>query len=497
MPTAWVEGLTQGREWKPIPKAKATSKATEEWLAERAGGEPCEHLRSAITRAALWFAENGRDGAHDYMRDLVWGLIRDARDGHRGISTALAATQRAFLAEVRDRRSLADAEGEWQRALDGAVAGVRADGVEPGEEDDCDLGLDAWRTTTEEPDTAELYKKLGTILTRSDLDALPDPEPLIEGMLTYRSAVLMVGATGTNKTFSALGMACSVATGRPWLGHRVALTGPVVYVVGEGAFGLKNRIAAWEEHNGTTVPPDRLLFLLRPASLTDRDFWRALTALVRERSARLVILDTFSSLAPDADETTEAATATRRLADLSADNDCTAILVHHTGWGPQDRARGGSQLESNVDEVLVLEKADPKDPNGPVSLTRKKVKEGPAGARIWVERTEVGSSAVLEKSLPPVEDEAKRGPNRNDIQIGLLAWVEEHPQETQAQILRAIQAEMRIGEKKAKTEFDALVRDGMLVQKTIERLENGRPRKRDVWEARSIRIQAPRGSTSE
>jgi hypothetical protein len=207
----------------------------------------------------------------------------------------------------------------------------------------------------------------------------------------------MVGATQSNKTFVSVGLGLSVATGKPWLGHRVAVKGHVVFVIGEGAHGLAGRIAAWETEHGVTVPHRRVSFVLKPASLTEPFFWEALAVHAKERRAKLVILDTMSSLAPGADETKDAAAIMRAMSDLVSDIDGSAILVHHTGWGPQDRARGGSQFESNADEVIVTEKTGDKDDKNPVvTIKRKKVKESEAGRVIQVRRKLVATSAVLE-----------------------------------------------------------------------------------------------------
>lgn len=241
------------------------------------------------------------------------------------------------------------------------------------------------------------YGSLGRIVDRTELPSLPKPVPMIEGWLDTRSSVVMIGATGTNKTFTLLGWACSVATGVPWLGHEVAIDpSPVIYVVGEGASGFDSRIAAWEAEHETEVPRDRLLLLLQPDSLTDETFWEELGDLARQVGSRLVILDTFSSLAPDADETSDAARVVRRMSDLSTEIDGAVILAHHTGWGPQNRARGGSQLEANPDGTVVLQKLDEKDPDSVVSVWRKKDKDGPSGKTIHVARVPVGRSCVLE-----------------------------------------------------------------------------------------------------
>ena len=220
------------------------------------------------------------------------------------------------------------------------------------------------------------------MLRRSELAKLPSVEPLIEGMLSLRAAAVLFGPTGAGKTFVALSWAYSVGTGTTWLG-RAATRCRSLYVVGEGAFGLDHRVSALERAWGVEVDDESLIFSVKPASFTDRKTWAELTAEAVDLGVRFVLLDTFSSLAPDADETKDAPTFTRRLSDLAGAIDGTAVVVHHPGWSDSDRTRGGYQLEANVDEVLRLS-GGPASPI--VELTRKKVKEGPAGPSMWLRR---------------------------------------------------------------------------------------------------------------
>ena len=233
-----------------------------------------------------------------------------------------------------------------------------------------------------------------TLLRRSKLRDLPPVAPLIDGVMSLRSSVVLVGGTGLGKTFLALSWACSVTTGLHWLGqpvHRVK----GLFVVGEGATGLDARVSAWEQTWHTSVDDDDLIFSVKPDSLANPNTWAQMREQCLDLHIRFVILDTFSSLAPDADETKDAASITRRLSDFTADIDGTGALIHHPGWGDAGRTRGGSQLEANVDEVIVL-KGD-KD-SELVEMTRKKVKEGSSGESRWLGRRAAFDSIVIESA---------------------------------------------------------------------------------------------------
>lgn len=241
-----------------------------------------------------------------------------------------------------------------------------------------------------------------TIMRRSQLRNLPPVEPLIEGVISLRSTVMLVGSTGAGKTFLTVSWACAIGTGTAWLGRPVHRA-RVLYTVGEGANGLDDRVGAWEQAWGVKVGDDDVIFSIRPASLTEVDTWVEMRATAAALGCRVVVLDTFSSLAPDADETKDAATVLRRMADLAAAIDGTVILVHHPGWGDVTRARGGSQLEANADEVLILHGTNT-DPM--IALERKKVKEGVAGDKTWLRRKAAHGSVVIEGVAPQERAEA-------------------------------------------------------------------------------------------
>lgn len=262
-------------------------------------------------------------------------------------------------------------------------------------------GADEW---TGEPDTEGPSRFTRTLMRRSELRALPPVEPLIDGVLSRRSSAVLVGPTQVGKTLTSLAWACSVATGTPWLGrgtHRA----PVLYVVGEGANGLDARVNAWEQAWRTKVDDEALTFAVKPDSLRNHRTWREMGEAARDLRAGLVVLDTFSSLAWDADEVKDAPLITRWMSDLAGHIEGNTLLVHHPGWSDAGRTRGGSQFESNVDEVVVLRGNGHSDL---VQLERKKVKEGPSGGTFWLRRRALFGSCVMESARASDADEPMR-----------------------------------------------------------------------------------------
>lgn len=246
--------------------------------------------------------------------------------------------------------------------------------------------LDSLREWFPEGQETEHRNRLGRIMSRSELEELPPINPLIPGWLSTPSAAILVGKYGLGKTAVTLAMACSVATGTRFLGLEVKQA-RVLYIVGEGVRGIPQRFRAWEKAWGVKVPDSELLVMDRFAqggSLRDPQTWEQITELCLEHGVKFVVLDTLSALASDSDETKDAPAIVRGLNDLAQQIDGTALLVHHPGWGSEKRARGGSQLHANLDEVLILSSAS--DESEYLSVTVDKSKDGASGKTHYLHR---------------------------------------------------------------------------------------------------------------
>src|SRR5688500_5170482 len=94
------------------------------------------------------------------------------------------------------------------------------------------------------------YSELAKLITVRDLLAFKEPRWLINGFIHENEIGFLWGEPNCGKTFVALDWALSIASGKRWLGVYDVLTGPVVYMAGEGAGGLQKRIHAWMEKHG-------------------------------------------------------------------------------------------------------------------------------------------------------------------------------------------------------------------------------------------------------
>jgi AAA domain/IclR helix-turn-helix domain len=212
------------------------------------------------------------------------------------------------------------------------------------------------------------------VVNRAGLHALPKPRPLIENTLDVGTVALLAGYYGTLKSFVALDWSCCIATGFAWHARPVDAAGRVLYVAAEGAYGINQRITAWERYRHTTVPADHLDVLPTGVNLGSAADVAELSELVTAGRYRFVVLDTLAKAMAGMDENSakDMGIAVAALyAIRAATAEGTVLVVHHSG---KDRTtiRGSSALEAGVDTVHTTE-GDAKA----LMLTRTKRKDGP------------------------------------------------------------------------------------------------------------------------
>lgn len=132
LPTAWVHGLTHGRADNREARTPLTTPEAQAALTLFNTGEPCRDVTRALTKRVQDLTNPGHGSRHDIMLVATERLVRLGIAGHTGITTALTQLRTAFLTAVTGERAPGEAEAEWDRSLQGALANVHTvDTVDP------------------------------------------------------------------------------------------------------------------------------------------------------------------------------------------------------------------------------------------------------------------------------------------------------------------------------------------------------------------------------
>ena len=186
---------------------------------------------------------------------------------------------------------------------------------------------------------------------------------MIPDCLPSGAYALLVGASGTFKTFLALDIALSIATGVnfPWAGNwpKIGSSGSVLFSVGEGRPEFRKRVLAWEKHWWGGRHAEGLV-LADPVPLIAEDlnpYLDGALAMCKD-GYKLVVIDTVGRAMQGVNENAQehASSFTKMVEKLQRELGCTVLALHHAGHG-ENRARGSSVFQADADTVLLTERA--------------------------------------------------------------------------------------------------------------------------------------------
>jgi len=207
---------------------------------------------------------------------------------------------------------------------------------------------------SENPTQKRLAKLKAALVTTSGLDDIPDPVPVVDGILYLDSLAWLYGKPGSGKSFVALDWAGCVANGLHWQ-YREVTRGPVLYLVAEGVSGIKRRVRAWEA--AFRQPMDNVTFLPVAVQLLDGVDLAALLLLVEELQPSLVVVDTQARVTVGADENSNGEMGRVVAAADKIRQACRGcvLMVHHSGKTGLD-LRGASAFEGAATSIIKVTK---------------------------------------------------------------------------------------------------------------------------------------------
>jgi hypothetical protein len=191
-------------------------------------------------------------------------------------------------------------------------------------------------------------------------------EWLIQDVLPRRGFSALFGPPGSFKSFVALDIAHSIATGTPWMGKEVSTPGAVLYICGEGHGGVGARIRACRLHHKTE--PGAKVFVIRHqlnlrSSKEDiQQLHLAIGNLVQREDIRfeLVQVDTLARAFGGGNEndSSDMGAFIASLSKIQRLLDCALQIVHHVGKDITKGLRGHSSLLGALDTELELQRLD-------------------------------------------------------------------------------------------------------------------------------------------
>ena len=228
-------------------------------------------------------------------------------------------------------------------------------------------------------------------LVRADRMEFLEPEFLVQGLVETDAMGVIFGDPGGGKSFFALDMAASIATGRDFHG-RETRKGAVIYICGEGHNGIKRRLRAWEKQHDARLDDAPLYVSSAPAQFLDAESIQMVMQAIEEAAEEaaepvaMIIIDTLNRNMGGGDEnaTADMSRFVAAVDDVRRAYDATTMIVHHTGHGNKERARGSMALLGAVDCEFRVEKSD-----AFLTITCTKMKEAERSAPFVLEMCEV------------------------------------------------------------------------------------------------------------
>ena len=264
--------------------------------------------------------------------------------------------------------------------------------------------------------SSEKAEERWPFLTLEELRALPPPRWLVEGLIQEQTIAAIYGAPEAGKSFLAIDLIMSVASGRPWHGRAVT-QGPVLYIAAEGALGLNRRIQAWKIDRGVGDAPFRLM--RSSLNLTSpKEAAAFCQAMAKLGPLSMVVIDTLNQTAAGADENSAQdmgryIDAMKRMRDASG---ASVVVIHHSGKDASKGMRGSTALLGAMDTTVEVVRPD--EDGMAMHVRVRKQKDAEKEKPIHFEMAKLADSLVLKVT--------KDGAKQTDAQFvagTLLDWI--------------------------------------------------------------------------
>jgi hypothetical protein len=196
----------------------------------------------------------------------------------------------------------------------------------------------------------------------SEWAGIPEQQWIIDGLVPADSATVLAGETGHYKTFAALDMAMSVATGLPYAGRASTPPRRVFYGAGEGRNDIRRkRSPAWRLVKGLDSVPNFYVMPIPRISIPSEGeaFIRGIRDTLDElEQPGMIVLDTYARTMGGLNENDAADVglftvyADRLIREFPG---VAVVILAHLGKDKTRGPRGSSALRANMDTYIEVE----------------------------------------------------------------------------------------------------------------------------------------------
>lgn len=195
-----------------------------------------------------------------------------------------------------------------------------------------------------------------TIRLAKDMVSDPPAGIIVDNLLYEKTVTSWVGDGGTYKSFTVLGLACSVAAGRDFSGQlRVPQRYPVLYMCAEHRrHGLIGDIRAWCQDNHADLDELAVYGWDDVVQLGDDSQMDELADFVATHGIKLVVFDTQRKATRGLEEnsSTDMGAALANAQKLAYAANAAVVIIHHT-TRRADHARGSSVMRDDTDATII------------------------------------------------------------------------------------------------------------------------------------------------
>jgi hypothetical protein len=182
------------------------------------------------------------------------------------------------------------------------------------------------------------------------------PGWIVRPILPRVELALIIGESGSGKSFLAFDMGAAIAAGTPWRGFKTK-QGRVIIVVAEGAGFFHQRALAYAQHHDTRLDSLGIGVISDAPNLMQKEEVKSVVEQIRKfGKVDVIIVDTLAQASAGANENSgeDMGVVLANCKALHRATGAVIVLVHHVGKDESRGARGWSGLKAAADAEITV-----------------------------------------------------------------------------------------------------------------------------------------------